>query len=48
MPILLSLPAFVMTLLGGLVADRFGRRRHLVLGFAAGVMPSTSSRRSWP
>ncbi|AQZ69433.1 permease [[Actinomadura] parvosata subsp. kistnae] len=38
MPILLSLAAFVMTLLGGLVADRIGRRRHLVLGFAAGVM----------
>ncbi|MGW3348187.1 ZIP family metal transporter [Nonomuraea rubra] len=38
MPILLSLAAFVMTLLGGFVADRVGRRRHLVLGFAAGVM----------
>ncbi|MEV0387891.1 ZIP family metal transporter [Nonomuraea sp. NPDC050643] len=38
MPILLSLAAFLMTLLGGLVADRVGHRRHLVLGFAAGVM----------
>ncbi|UBU11625.1 ZIP family metal transporter [Nonomuraea gerenzanensis] len=38
MPILLSLAAFAMTLLGGLVADRVGSRRHLVLGFAAGVM----------
>ncbi|MEV0615183.1 ZIP family metal transporter [Nonomuraea sp. NPDC050404] len=38
MPILLSLAAFLMTLLGGLVADRVGARRHLVLGFAAGVM----------
>ncbi|SEH02563.1 zinc transporter, ZIP family [Nonomuraea solani] len=38
MPILLSLAAFLMTLLGGLVADRVGGRRHLVLGFAAGVM----------
>ncbi|MFG1975241.1 ZIP family metal transporter [Nonomuraea fuscirosea] len=38
MPILLSLAAFLMTLLGGLVADRIGRHRHLVLGFAAGVM----------
>ncbi|WP_043630408.1 ZIP family metal transporter [Nonomuraea candida] len=38
MPILLSLAAFLMTLLGGLVADRIGTRRHLVLGFAAGVM----------
>lgn len=38
MPILLSPAAFLMTLLGGLVADRVGRHRHLVLGFAAGVM----------
>ncbi|SEN62247.1 ZIP family metal transporter [Nonomuraea pusilla] len=38
MPILLSLAAFVMTLLGGLVADRVGVRRHLVLGVAGGVM----------
>ncbi|WP_219462546.1 ZIP family metal transporter [Nonomuraea rhizosphaerae] len=38
MPILLSLAAFLMTLLGGLVADRVKKRRHLVLGAAAGVM----------
>ncbi|MEV4800794.1 ZIP family metal transporter [Nonomuraea sp. NPDC049421] len=38
MPILLSLAAFVMTLLGGFVADRVGGRRHLVLGFAGGIM----------
>ncbi|MFC5824246.1 ZIP family metal transporter [Nonomuraea insulae] len=38
MPILLSPAAFLMTLLGGLVADRVGKHRHLVLGFAAGVM----------
>jgi ZIP family zinc transporter len=38
MPILLSLAAFLMTLLGGLVADRIGKHRHLVLGAAAGVM----------
>ncbi|MEV4565495.1 ZIP family metal transporter [Nonomuraea sp. NPDC049419] len=38
MPILLSLAAFVMTLLGGFVADRIGGRRHLVLGFAGGIM----------
>lgn len=38
MPILLSLAAVVMTLLGGIVAHHVGRQRHLVLGFAAGVM----------
>ncbi|MFI7129532.1 ZIP family metal transporter [Nonomuraea sp. NPDC050153] len=38
MPILLALAAFLMTLLGGLVAARVGPRRHLVLGAAAGVM----------
>ncbi|MGW0805586.1 ZIP family metal transporter [Nonomuraea sp. NPDC002799] len=38
MPILLSVAAFLMTLLGGLVADRVKERRHLVLGAAAGVM----------
>ncbi|MFI9592542.1 ZIP family metal transporter [Nonomuraea sp. NPDC052265] len=38
MPILLSLAAFLMTLLGGLVADRVKNNRHLVLGAAAGVM----------
>ncbi|WP_031072700.1 ZIP family metal transporter [Streptomyces sp. NRRL WC-3742] len=30
--------AFLMTLIGGLVAQRTGDRRHLVLGFAAGLM----------
>ncbi|WP_236004864.1 ZIP family metal transporter [Nonomuraea antri] len=35
---MLSLAAFLMTLLGGLVADRVKKRRHLVLGAAAGVM----------
>lgn len=38
MPIVLSLAAFLMTVVGGLVADRVGERRHLVLGFAAGAM----------
>ncbi|MET7337291.1 permease [Nonomuraea sp. NPDC005650] len=38
MPILLALAAFLVTLLGGLVAARVGPRRHLVLGAAAGVM----------
>lgn len=38
MPILLSIAAFLMTLLGGLVADRVKKSRHLVLGAAAGVM----------
>ncbi|MFB4267262.1 ZIP family metal transporter [Nonomuraea sp. GTA35] len=48
MPILLSPAAFVMTLLGGLVADRTGGRRHLVLGFAAGVMPGVVAFRLLP
>ncbi|KJS54327.1 permease [Streptomyces rubellomurinus subsp. indigoferus] len=30
--------AFLMTLIGGFVAQRTGDRRHLVLGFAAGLM----------
>lgn len=38
MPILLSVVAFLMTLLGGLVAHRVRERRNLVLGAAAGVM----------
>ncbi|MEV4111170.1 ZIP family metal transporter [Nonomuraea sp. NPDC049695] len=38
MPILLALAAFLMTLLGGLAADRVGNRRHLLLGTAAGMM----------
>lgn len=38
MPILLSFAAFLMTLLGGLVAHRVKDRRNLVLGAAAGVM----------
>ncbi|MFI6498731.1 ZIP family metal transporter [Nonomuraea typhae] len=38
MPILLSIAAFLMTLLGGLVAHRVRERRNLVLGAAAGVM----------
>ncbi|MEV0346948.1 ZIP family metal transporter [Nonomuraea sp. NPDC050680] len=38
MPIMLSFAAFLMTLLGGLVAHRVRERRHLVLGAAAGVM----------
>lgn len=38
MPIVLSFAAFLMTLLGGLVAHRVRERRHLVLGAAAGVM----------
>lgn len=35
---MLAFAAFLMTLLGGLVADRVRGRRHLVLGAAAGVM----------
>ncbi|WP_042379289.1 ZIP family metal transporter [Streptacidiphilus melanogenes] len=38
MPVLVAAGAFVMTLLGGLVAGRFGDRRHLLLGLAAGLM----------
>jgi zinc transporter ZupT len=37
-PVLVALGAFVMTLLGGLVAGRVGDKRHLVLGLAAGLM----------
>ncbi|WP_248960941.1 ZIP family metal transporter [Sphaerisporangium perillae] len=38
MPIALAFAAFVMTLLGGVVAQRVRDRRHIVLGAAAGVM----------
>jgi ZIP family zinc transporter len=38
MPVLVAAGAFVMTLLGGFVAGRFGDRRHLLLGLAAGLM----------
>jgi ZIP family zinc transporter len=38
MPILLSLAAFLMTLLGGFVAYHIRKHRHLVLGAAGGVM----------
>ncbi|WP_370093515.1 ZIP family metal transporter [Streptacidiphilus sp. MAP12-20] len=38
MPVLVAAGAFVMTLLGGLVAGKFGDRRHLLLGLAAGLM----------
>ncbi|PBC79742.1 ZIP family zinc transporter [Streptomyces sp. TLI_235] len=36
--ILVAAAAFLMTLIGGWVAQRTGDRRHLVLGFAAGLM----------
>ncbi len=36
--ILVAAGAFLMTLIGGLVAQRTGDRRHLVLGLAAGLM----------
>ncbi|MER6395606.1 MULTISPECIES: ZIP family metal transporter [unclassified Kitasatospora] len=36
--ILVAAGAFLMTLIGGYVAQRTGDRRHLVLGFAAGLM----------
>ncbi|MFC5667893.1 ZIP family metal transporter [Kitasatospora misakiensis] len=36
--ILVAAGAFLMTLIGGWVAQRTGDRRHLVLGFAAGLM----------
>lgn len=38
MPVLIAACAFAMTLVGGIVAQRIGDRRHLVLGFAAGLM----------
>jgi ZIP family zinc transporter len=38
MPVLVAAGAFVMTLLGGLAAGKFGDRRHLLLGLAAGLM----------
>ena len=38
MPVLVAFGAFLMTLVGGLVAGRIGDRRHLVLGLAAGLM----------
>ncbi|MGK4583227.1 ZIP family metal transporter [Kitasatospora sp. HPMI-4] len=36
--VLVAAAAFLTTLLGGLVAQRTGGRRHVVLGFAAGLM----------
>lgn len=36
--VLVAAGAFLMTLLGGWVAQRIGDRRHLVLGLAAGLM----------
>ncbi|MEU6853552.1 ZIP family metal transporter [Actinacidiphila alni] len=38
MPVLIAACAFAMTLVGGIVAQRIGDRRHLVLGLAAGLM----------
>ena len=38
MPIIISLLAFVSTLLGGLFAIRFKDRLHLILGFSAGLV----------
>ncbi|MCQ4043101.1 ZIP family metal transporter [Streptantibioticus rubrisoli] len=38
MAVMVAVGAFWMTLLGGAVAHRIGDRRHLVLGFAAGLM----------
>jgi ZIP family zinc transporter len=38
MPVLIAMCAFVMTLVGGVVAQYIGDRRHLVLGLAAGLM----------
>ncbi|MDF9816449.1 ZIP family metal transporter [Streptomyces sp. SPB162] len=38
MAVLTAFGAFVMTLIGGLVAQHIGDRRHLVLGLAAGLM----------
>ncbi|GAA2273177.1 MULTISPECIES: ZIP family metal transporter [Kitasatospora] len=36
--VLVAAGAFLTTLIGGIVAQRTGDRRHLVLGFAAGLM----------
>ncbi|MEV4615589.1 ZIP family metal transporter [Kitasatospora sp. NPDC049258] len=36
--VLVAAGAFLMTLIGGFAAQRTGDRRHLVLGFAAGLM----------
>lgn len=38
MPVLVAAGAFLMTLIGGLVAGKVGDKRHLVLGLAAGLM----------
>jgi zinc transporter ZupT len=38
MPVLIAACAFAMTLVGGVVAQHIGDRRHLVLGLAAGLM----------
>lgn len=38
MPVLVAAGAFLMTLVGGLVAGKVGDKRHLVLGLAAGLM----------
>ncbi|MDX3071391.1 ZIP family metal transporter [Streptomyces sp. NPDC088354] len=38
MPVLIAACAMAMTLVGGVVAQRVGDRRHLVLGLAAGLM----------
>ncbi|MBY8885879.1 ZIP family metal transporter [Streptomyces sp. PTM05] len=38
MAVLVAVGAFLMTVVGGVVAHRIGDRRHLVLGLAAGLM----------
>ncbi|MCQ8771462.1 ZIP family metal transporter [Streptomyces sp. AA8] len=38
MPVVIAMGAFLMTLLGGWAAHRITDRRHLVLGFAGGLM----------
>ncbi|MEU3509203.1 ZIP family metal transporter [Streptomyces longwoodensis] len=38
MAVIVAAGAFLMTLIGGVVAQRIGDRRHLVLGLAAGLM----------
>ena len=38
MPVLIAACAFAMTMVGGVVAQHIGDRRHLVLGLAAGLM----------